>query len=363
MESEPDKLEIPFHLPTSVTLIALHPDLINEPYRKKDTGVRHDCFPDSETPYFTFSCKSGKPTCTIGRVTVTSNKTFKMKRNWKLESNLTVLDVYNTYGLDMACSYLHHICKLKLSAKYPDMLRIYLIGNLSLVQLELAARIYEPKMLSSPVQDILISSYALLSELAMREGKQPRMLGELVPHETNLPVELLAKIFQSKRINKQIAEQVTMQRQSRSLRVGEVAARAIYPSVKYSNQFRYWVASSPKHSWLLQVVEVDDEEDEYSLTYENKAIGSSGEIVLYSYRDYARLQNASDQLGVLDKLLAHCKLDKPEEVTDLELFCPWIVLLASEIGDSKLARTIYKSDLAGSFSSLLCRVKSKAVSK
>ncbi|CAH6420471.1 Hypothetical protein POVR2_LOCUS167 [uncultured virus] len=96
----------------------------------------------------------------------------------------------------MVYSYLDHICKLKLSLEDPQLLWVYLIGCLSIIQPEMAERFSVG--VGTRVGDIVAASCCLIAEYQARDVREPRMLEQLVAHNTQLPIELLAKIFQSK---------------------------------------------------------------------------------------------------------------------------------------------------------------------
>ncbi|CAH6420483.1 Hypothetical protein POVR2_LOCUS172, partial [uncultured virus] len=338
----------------------VHPDLINEPYRKKDSGVRPDVY--TTGPYFHYSCKADYHICRIGKTLVSYSSKIKTKSRWKRESTLSLDDVYRTYGLEMVYSYLNHICSMKMSVKQPHILDSYLIGCLYIVQPQLAAYLSRDIAIDPRQRPITVTSL-LIAEYQARDAREPRLLAELVAHDTQLPIELLARICNSKRISKAIAAQVTLQRKSRSLRLGELEARAIHPVVHYDSEgesIKSWYIATHSAWWTLKISGSKCNLWSYEC---HKKLSLPGIPMLYSYRDYGRIEHTND-LDTLQSMLLSWGLNDLENVEYESISC-WLMLFVSEVFADQVGRgfecSFDRSQLAAEFQDMLeCAVEQLA---
>src|SRR3990170_5798570 len=106
-----------FHLPTSVRLVPIPPELENEPFSVTDTNLRPELRHTDH--FFLFRIipiwtDMAKPVAFVDWLQFSYSAEQNLRADelkWKkLESRFSVIDVYRQYGLNVACSYLTRIC-------------------------------------------------------------------------------------------------------------------------------------------------------------------------------------------------------------------------------------------------------------
>ena len=87
-------------------------------------------------------------------------------------------------------------------------------ASLAVLQLEFARKMFDELYCynSRPTTLSLLVCSSLLEQLIVLGSTQPKLLHEIQVHTTALPIDILAKICDSKRISKDIAADVTRQR-------------------------------------------------------------------------------------------------------------------------------------------------------
>lgn len=136
---------------------------------------------------------------------------IRLESMWKPRSNVSILAVYDTYGLDVALLFLSYLVRRIERKQNPEWLQGYLRACLSIMR-------------GCPESCIFVCSltnaHGLAREIELElralDEKQPRGSGELdVNVMLQLPLELLARIINSTRVSKAIRVAVLALRRGR----------------------------------------------------------------------------------------------------------------------------------------------------
>lgn len=365
--------QVPFHITGSIALVPLCVDLAFEPYT--DQRSLPMCLL-STRPFFQFkTCgdgwiRSGTNEC----ISMCDRKRLSGRKGPDMASYISVVDVYDFYGLEMAYSYMHHLYHAQVSIQNTHWMAVYIIGSISVVNSELAKSLDElrRKCGDSPLFVSHVCS-VLLSELIVLDSKEPRLATPIEPHATVLPVEILARIFNSVLISKSIAEHVTKQRSCRVLRPGEFEARARHPRVmnavvtleerKGGVIVIFYIADVRGVRWELMRGSRAAHDPTLVFTLRKKArdvdymdVFESHSVVLYSPRDYARFSAQTTQE-------TFCRMLSEVDINNQDQLCAWIVMLAHELDDETFDVTVEASGLSRLFSDLKGEVLAKLESE
>ena len=112
----------------------------------------------------------------------------------KHKTNVSVLNVYDMYGLTITLEFLRHVSRNR--HDHIEWIEIYLIGCMFALRLEPQCKQYIIQRIRSMVEDITV-------ELMRREKCKAKLDCELVPQ--SLPIEIVALITGSVRISKEAA--------------------------------------------------------------------------------------------------------------------------------------------------------------
>jgi hypothetical protein len=173
--------------------VDLHYDIVNEPYTYLDTGLRPEI--KNKRPFFSFKIYgNGVAVCYV------NNKTIKSQISdctipAKFCTNISVVNIYDTYGLNMTYAYLYNISN---NNKY-DWMRVYLAGSLMVIR---------PDLMGLVNKSVFGLCVLLMTEFIAIEDKQPKLKNPLNKVTCILPPEILAKILKSQRINKEIGKNI-----------------------------------------------------------------------------------------------------------------------------------------------------------
>ncbi|CAH6421338.1 Hypothetical protein POVR2_LOCUS352 [uncultured virus] len=122
--------------------------------------------------------------------------------------NVSVLNVYDTYGLDVAYAFLHYICINKLYSNCESYLMTYLAGSLDHMTGS-AMGYYSSDRDAEMFIDLCVAR--ILTELLRRQ----RLIEPSYEIQSaSLPIEIVAKIVNSLRISKQLSEHVLLSRRA-----------------------------------------------------------------------------------------------------------------------------------------------------
>lgn len=311
----------------SISSIELDADIANDPYIAGGVDILPTIY--SSRPYFFFAASSGRQASICGKgvfVFYEADPGPDPYYSW-----ISVVDVYDKYGLEMAYSYLHKIYHCQLSIKHPAWLAAYLVASLATLRPDFAGLINQA-MKSESEQLSLLCCSTLLADLVLLDTQQPRLLCDIEPHTTVLPVEILARIFNSRRISKTIAAELAQQRSCRPLRLGELGARATKGIVIELMEGMLCLAKLEERKiWKLEMIQTTIRCGsirisccELSMDIFPKETASMQQL-LFSYRDYARIRQTTEA-AMFRQMIS--EVDRE----DKKIICAWILMLTVDIG-------------------------------
>lgn len=275
--------------PCSVREVPLPSDLINEPYTLNDTGIRPD-IPSSNQPFFQFEIREGIPHCEVGTSIFERRGVARRRPDFdpsraKMKTNVSIVDVYDGYGLEATCSYMRSIYS-RISQESIDWICLYFLGSLAVLQPKYASQLYEHSVESRANLVLFITTCCslLLSELITLDSKQPRLLAHIQRHTTTLPCEILSRIFRSKRICKSI--QPLDQRTE--LREGELFILSRHPYTRHEGEF--FIVDTEEEGWTL-LPEGGQFQLRYGFVDGDWGPPHTGEIMQHSLRDWISVYN------------------------------------------------------------------------
>lgn len=288
-----------------------------EPVEKSPAGLIEVY---SDRPFFRYCTSETSTFCSYGDFAVSC----KTDNKQEVLTYTSILDVYDRYGLSVCSAYLKSLYNAVIAGSYSARsFLLYVCMSLAGLDIE-EARSYSQQLqqktsLSSVVNDCCLTFMVLLEDY---DEKQPRLLTELQEATQELPVEVLALIFRSRRISKTIGHcfiSLRLKQRSCLLRERELAARSLcVPSIGFGT--RMWSSS------YTTIVLQDDRAlltgDMYSImslcniTQEEVKINSQ----LYSWRDYARLIRREEK-QVFEEMI------KQVDTSDITQVSSWIIVL------------------------------------
>lgn len=350
--------------PCSVREVPLHPDLVNEPYTHDDTGVRAD-LPDSTRPFFLFRASLDGPcSCRVGSLHF--NTSELSRASWrsssrpdyskcKLSSTVSVVDVYDVYGLEVACSYLRTVYYSRLSLEHSEWLSNYLLGSIAVLEPEFASDFCESGRATTNVPPLAFVS-VLISLLVSLDAKQPKLPFPITRHTTTLPPEVLGKIFRSKRICKAITLAVRAKEEASActLREGELDALAQHPAVQSQGSV-YWLHNVEYDgAWSLLR---DQDDRQFSLRFqEGRSISLDANVyVAHSIHDYVSVYT---RRGLDGKALMRSELCNARDAAHTESrdrICALLVQLCYDTGYKELEMLFGWDEVLGLFRVLVER--------
>lgn len=175
-------------------------ELLNEPFSFEDNRLRPEKIGTRAKFYFEIR-RDMNPLCLVGTKKMYHPESPRMKyypRPIKHTSNLSVADIYDTYGLEVTHTFLHYLYHNKFDNEYPLWLVYHLQGSLAVLKPEMLEDIgYD-----SSAYRVLYLCSELMFQLGQIEARQPKMIGDLAPGTITLPVELLPQILRSRLLSK-----------------------------------------------------------------------------------------------------------------------------------------------------------------
>lgn len=177
----------------------LPPELSNEPIAARD----NHCRPERTISRvrFEFCARPGLDyRCCVGHVTYVRDWTQAEKtilQKW--QSDYSVLNVYDAYGLDITLLFMSHLRTLR--ASFPRMIDCYLNGSLHAL-----------RDVTCSTSSVVVDMHAaVLEELRVLDSRQLKA-SEPVTRSPELPIEILAVIINSMRVSKLLAKEVQRHR-------------------------------------------------------------------------------------------------------------------------------------------------------
>ena len=285
---------------------------IEQHYEKQQDIISLEVY--SDRPFFKMTVQDSCVACSVGTYRVSK---YREAEDVTIVHYISVVDVYDTYGLDIAYAYVRNLFSRTLrgflTSVYTTM---YIAGSVLLLDRE-AGDVLLDRLDRENVYVILLDSCRVLFELLVQlDEKQPKLEKQLDNVTRVLPDEILALIFRSKRVNKSTSQYFTSMRADCCLREGELMARSKYVVVTVLNQccFTCSPVAAIVEDDLLYLYELRD-------IYRKSLIESdSNSLVLHSWRDYARIMQISERQ-------AFENITSGLDLTDLSTLGIWILLI------------------------------------
>ncbi|CAH6419593.1 Hypothetical protein POVR2_LOCUS99 [uncultured virus] len=303
-------------------------ELLNEPIATVDNGYRVELIvPREEFKYTVSSCSIQ---CTIGQSDMLypgfrSTTNLKLDPDTKLSCQHSVLNIYDTYGLKIAKFYLNNL--LIRRHLLPVIRTSYLYY--SLLAIDPASNHSHWKLGVNELSRLVMSK---LNEL---EANKPRCTEEITL-AIDLPVELLVRIINSKRISKLLSVQVEQFRQTEPFSHQELEQAKLGQCTYFSN--KKWSAcyALPRLLSYIRSMEWTLEEvasQTYSLNHKRVETDLTGLVVQYSIVTYCRafkLRGCNAKQAILSMLTRLREQFRVISDGNILEACAWIVQLSLE---------------------------------
>lgn len=176
--------------------VPLPEGLENEPYAYEDTEFRAELSHTRERFEFRID-EGGSAFCRVGKEELQGPRIERGRRPLpkKRTSNVSVVSVYDVYGLQATYAYLKYLYEVKYDPHFPSWLTTYLRGSLMVLR-------PGPFLYSEYEGSALLLSSLVLMEIAALDSREPKMLGELRQmRQGELPSEIVSKIVGSRRVS------------------------------------------------------------------------------------------------------------------------------------------------------------------
>ena len=204
-------------LPSSLfrlTNIKLPRELVSEPFGCLSNSLRPEI--TKQRARFTFSIDSQSRTvhCTVGNVSLTISYVDVYHSS---STNVSVLSVYDTYGLDVVLSYIEHLYSYGIESI--SAIEIYLAGSLLAIRPELYNELNKLLTIRTCSDLRMLLTDWIVCELGKLESQQPRLLAGLSSCPIGFTDDLLALMIPSNRVARSISTK--RQRCSREVEMTE----------------------------------------------------------------------------------------------------------------------------------------------
>lgn len=291
-------------------------ELQNEPFSYFDNQYRVEIV--VSRPLFSFTITTENARVVVGGMHVTSRlcASSSLTLPTKCSSNVSVLTVFDTYGLEITEAYLEYLSSL--DSRYSDWVEVYLVGSIWTMVEEQC----RPSLIAGTIKQMCDT---IVQELRGIEAQKSKLSYSLVPW--SLLPEIVALITQSLRISKEVSRYVIERRGSYVPSLEEVRGRSNAPRTYYeSDVYRTYDVSNPMACELVRRVE------RYSLTWRmtHTVIPFSyGIMIAESTLNYDIYYTARgcDGRKCVSLLLSCLDIEKME----IEEVCSWTVQLSSDM--------------------------------
>lgn len=271
-------------------LKSLPAELANEPYSFHDDKLRPEIV--RKRCLFHYQIRDSDVICYVGDRTTSWGDGERYSENGrvpdKTSSNVSVVAVYDRYGIPGAYTYLKHLYERKYNESYPAWLYIYLEGSLMVLRPDYTTT-HERR--DEGVSYVLNLCSQLLLELVALDAKEPKMLGRLRPvAEGTFPPEVLARITGSQRLSKPITSQIRVEQCAEIPTPDELWNANPTPYEKtYLNQSTGgYVLRTNTHYWIL-----NRDQEVYTLDFRPRIVSltpsDSNAPRQFSLHDYERV--------------------------------------------------------------------------
>ncbi|CAH6420292.1 Hypothetical protein POVR2_LOCUS117 [uncultured virus] len=255
----------------------------------------------------------------------------------KVRTYISIVDIYERYGLETACAFIQAVYTAVRSKTYRGTsMLLYVLGSLAVLDSK-AADIYLKHSNEQGVSAILFEATDCLVELLIElENSQPKLAKKLETVTHELPTELLSIIFNSRRVDKATRALLLDSRRSRDIRQGELAARATLLPLFCVLDCVFVNHNSAMYVRSENVVILAG--SPYLIKMEPREASSQGPTSIYSWLDYARILNRPAKEVFL-------LLTSRVNLTDLRQVCTLILMMQSrKVLESSADRTSWNTN-------------------
>ncbi|CAH6420300.1 Hypothetical protein POVR2_LOCUS119 [uncultured virus] len=332
--------DLPQFFESYLTDVPLPQELQNYPFTLKDTGDRIEM--RVSRPKFMFSISDRLCTCVIGTeiIGTAHDHTLQWPKGSKRQSDASVLTIYDTYGLEVACTYLRYLYNTKYLFDAPAWLLVYLLGSLEAITPSDVG--YDTS--STSKYHILYLCCQIMRALENLDKNEPKMLEQLeeVPEDT-LPADLLARIIGSQRVSKSVAEEVLHQKCSSVPTNQELKEANGWTSLNglilRSADMKEYVIGTERYLGREKLIEQrkivrSGGKFIYTYAYSDSFLNlPDQQVVGFQLYDYERAYQARGcpEGSILSMLRGIRRNVKPIE-EDVEAICCWILALDAHLG-------------------------------
>lgn len=319
-----NRTHLPAFIPLSfVRTVAIPTELYNEPFAYVDTEERPEV--TVERPSFLFKIEADR-SCSIVigtevyTVGLRGSQTLRLPQ--KSSTNVSILNIYDTYGLEVAWSYTQHIYYHKYDAVNRRWLEFYLIANLLALGLPVADEFKRLEV------NVLYLCSSIITELIHLDNKKLKLASELLPSSIELPPEVIALITGSQRLNSNIRRSV---RTTKCTRMPTLTELTVANELSKLDKTRREGSTVSNRNWSLDV-------DHLFVLRPRQASmldEIEGDVVQFSLYDYSRaftMRYCNGANSTRDMLVDLQIQYEVVTVTNLNDVCAWIVQLSSDLG-------------------------------
>lgn len=346
--------------PDPSPIVVLPSELENEPFSTHDTGVRSEINHINQ-PRALFHCRMRE---SHGDITIVCNVNG-VKRSmlsgmssfyrsqystvtvrWKMSTQISMLDVYDNYGLSVVIAYIDRLLSSDIARHQPVWVAAYLVVSLEIVDSGPASESSQLwtgiRMQSIKVSEVIDRARtALISYMTVDSRSRSHAPDELTSIHVELPIELLARIINSIRVSKEIAKLVTQTRLARELLPGEMSCYASRPHTQKPERSGFCLISK-ETMWLLRAGDAEFQLERL----QTPQIWGIGDDCVFSPSDVALVRGVSIRAA----------FDGALNSNDIDLVCGWIVQLSYEL-DSTVEMTMNKDELLLYYDTLVRRAR------
>ncbi|CAH6419535.1 Hypothetical protein POVR2_LOCUS39 [uncultured virus] len=348
---------IPFSFLSQIRLVSLPEELLNEPYVNKE-NARRVLKHYTRRPYFLFymcylhSSQHSRNTvrkhfityCWVGNTYFQKQGQYNRQhgREPRYTTQVSILDIYDLYGLEITYSFLHRIFNVLPKNRGYDgydsyeewePLMLYLAGSLALIRPEFVKS--NISWSRSKETASLFCTY-LLAELVSLDNTQPRLVQPL-QESSILPHDILARIIQDERVSKSISRTLQFRKCTDPLREGEINSVVSRQST-WLIEGKYLLQDKLQNEDIL-VRQMTVEGNVYRLYHqvvdEKIVLNEEDKLLTHSVYDYIM---AYELRGCNGKQAVHKMLRDLLELTvdssNYETACAWIIQLLYDLNIS-----------------------------
>ncbi|CAH6421581.1 Hypothetical protein POVR2_LOCUS401 [uncultured virus] len=315
--------------------VSLPEALLNEPFTNTDNGYRVEIIVPRRK--FEFKISDVRSTVLIGGERIGSPLCHNTMRPSKRTSHISVLTVYDTYGLAVAKKYIHK-CMFLLPEGRDSWMSMYLMGSIVAVSYALGISDSSNLMRGSVTQ----RCKTLLTLLSEHDKKSLCTSGPITGvHQ--LPLEVIALITGSLRISKAVSALVLLNRSITLPSEESVIGWSDRDGVSFcESENCYYEQRGDSGFYVLYL-----RGTHYTLDIGKDVYNTSGSIMpslkcssLYSYYKYA-VATRCNPLAITSLLLDNLQQGR----LTLDQLCSWTVQLSSDTKSNVELKRVAEGEL------------------